>query len=139
MAKKDAIKALEGNRTIVMTLSGRFGESKKRKVTIPKNYDLTFGPFVPGGGKVDGTKALRIYNERDQVMACFTDVDSFFEESLDISKLVIKEEEQILRKETEHGAKNVAVKATVEEWVPEDALKQGANGDSDLKISLNLK
>ncbi len=65
------------------------------RVEIPCEAKVTFGPVVPASGKRSygedgGGTALRIYNGKENQMAVFRDVVSFFDTSLPIDELVVE-------------------------------------------------
>lgn len=128
----------EGEVTYLLHLSrSNYGsESKLRRITVPASWRVTFGPLVPGK-EGRGQPSLRFYEGENQ-RACFTDVESFREESIKIEERVTREKRQTVRKNTPSGQKDVIVTAQVSEWInpdkPEDCeaadqefIEQGQN------------
>jgi len=80
------------------------------KVTIPSDARLTFGPNVPyaKGQQVNYSQgyALRIYRgpkKSEDLMAVFSSVEWFREETLDVSRLVVREAGKAVWKSNEKG------------------------------------
>lgn len=102
-------------------------DGKERKVTVPNNWTLTFGPLVVGGrqrgeavpsGSGVGGVALRFYEDgkKENQRACFTDVISFRDASIMIEERVTRTRAQTLYRDTPEGKKQVIVEANVKEW-----------------------
>ena len=96
---------------------------KLRRIHIPADWKVTFGPLIPGGRDGHGTLALRFYEGKEHQRAIFTDVKSFRDSSIQIEERQIKVESQRVRKDTEAGAKDFVVEARSSEWVnPDDDM-----------------
>lgn len=130
MRKKEPPTENGGKTTYIMHL--RSGEL--RRITVPSNWRVTFGPLVPGK-EGRGSPGLRFY-EGDNQRACFTDVESFRDASIDIEERVTREKQQVMRKETPSGSKDYVVSARVSEWRNPDAPEDAEKEDQDfLKIT----
>ena len=103
--------------------------NKLRRVSVPDNWRLTFGPTVPGmSSKYAGgnTWSLRFYQgNKENLRAVFSDVESFREEGIKIQERITKVRRQRAQKEGKAGAKDVMVEARVTEWVDPDADVDG--------------
>jgi len=91
--------------------------NKTRKVTIPCNWKVTFGPLVPGS-KSEQRPVMRIYEGANKEMqrAIFTDVESFREISIPVLEKVTKRHRKTMRKQTPEGDKDFVVEARETEW-----------------------
>lgn len=81
-----------------------------RKIKIPLDSKVTFGPAIPAParGNFDGTReyALRVYEgktEKSGLLAVFTNVREFKDECIEVSKLIVQEEGKQLWKSDEEG------------------------------------
>lgn len=93
--------------------------NKKKKIIIPENWKVTFGPLVPGSkGGYNGHSglALRIYESPTKQRAVFTDVVSFRDLSIPVEEEVLKIHQQKAYKDTPEGRKDFTVEAQVREW-----------------------
>lgn len=102
-----------------------------RRVEVPANWKLTFGPTVPYAGKYTGTSegtALRFYEgNKENLRAIFTDVKSFRDSSIPVMERKTETTRQVVQRQDAGGAKNVIVEARVTEWVnPDDDEPQAA-------------
>lgn len=93
------------------------------KVEIPMECRITFGPNVPyqrKGGYMDQQAgySLRVYasGSKDDLMAVFSNVVSFRDITIPVSKLVIREAGKSIWKSDEHGY-------TAEESVTRDIME----------------
>lgn len=95
-----------------------------RKITVPSNWKVTFGPAVPPspGARVQAERgyALRFYETEKQQRAIFTDVAWFRDAALAVEERVTKTKAQRMTKHTANGAKDVVVEASVTEWINPD-------------------
>lgn len=105
-----------------------FENGKRRKVTVPASWKVTFGPAVVGADKVrTGTRykmpmAIRFYESKDQQKAIFTDVISFRDLSIPIEEERITKQDKIGQMEIDGSRKNVNISTKVREWVNPDDL-----------------
>lgn len=108
------------NKTIVMLLNG----GGMRKITIPTDWKVTFGSVMPSNKGYEGHKgwALRIYRTKEDQRAIFTDVKSFYEETLQIEEKVTRTKSQRVNRETPTGVRSAVVQAKVSEWRPINGL-----------------
>lgn len=104
-------------KTYILELKG----GNQRRITVPANWKVTFGPLTPGERNGSGTLALRFYESKENQRAIFTDVKSFRDSDIEIQEKVTKVKQQNLRRETPDGDKLVCVEARVSEWVDPDA------------------
>ena len=80
------------------------------KIQVPDDARITFGPFSPPSAKghfseSDRRGTLRIYrsHSKEDIIACFSGVDSFRDISLEYQEEVIREEGATIWKSDEHG------------------------------------
>lgn len=100
---------------------------KQRRIDIPEDWKVTFGPISPGSrGEHGGALALRFYEGKDKQRAIFTDVLSFRDASIPVLEKVTKTQSKRHTKNTPEGAKDFIVEARVTEWrdpdSPEDTM-----------------
>ena len=75
---------MKNNKTEEKTyLVKRRGE--ELKVTVPASWKVTYAPIQPGA---HGEPCLRFYESDKQQRAIFTDVQSFMDTSINVSKLI---------------------------------------------------
>lgn len=108
-------------RQLLVTMEGG---KRQFKVTIPDDSKVTFGPWSPPtdrtrsfeGGAMRGT--LRIYGSgKDNILACFSGVESFRDLSLNYIEKVAVEEGAILWKDDENGYVREQKVTGSERWV----------------------
>lgn len=108
------------NKTYILTLNN----NDIRKVTVPGNWKLTFGPTIPYAGKGTGINngtALRFYEgDKDKLRACFTDVKAFRDADIPVQERRTQTSRKVVQKAAPGGAKNVEVIAQVTEWFDPD-------------------
>lgn len=94
---------------------------QQRRVTVPANWKVTFGPLIPGErGGGNGCLALRFYETKDKQRAIFTDVKSFRDSEIPILEKRVKTKRQVVEKASKQGQKGVVVEAKIEDWVNPD-------------------
>lgn len=93
---------------------------KMRRITVPSEWKVTFGPLVPpreGNDRYQQkTFALRFYEGETKQRALFTDVLSFYDESLAIQERVTKVKQQVVNKNAPGGKTGMVVEARITEW-----------------------
>lgn len=101
----------------------------EKRISIPKDAKLTFGPAIPGPSKDRGfgpremEYALRVYlKTKDNLIAIFTGVREFREIDMPVEKLVIREAGTAVWKSDETGYKT------------EQAVKRSGAFVDDLKL-----
>lgn len=100
-------------------------DGSKRKVTVPEDWKVTFGPACAGENKSTDHKfkmpmALRFYETKDKQRAIFTDVVSFRDSSIKIEEERIQTQEKHGFMECEGARKATTFQATTKEWVNPD-------------------
>lgn len=102
-------------------------DKTKKKITVPADWKVTFGPAVKGNNS--GTRnpgapkipmALRFYETETKQRAIFTDVVSFRDASIKIEVEKIKTEEKEGYMECDGVRKKTLFQASVKEWVNPD-------------------
>jgi len=101
---------------------------EERKITVPANWKVTFGPAASGSYKSDTTGrykmplALRFYEGKDKQRAIFTDVKSFRDLSIkvEIRKISVQEKQGYMECDGERKA--TTFRAEVATWVNPDEV-----------------
>lgn len=105
-------------KTYVLSLSN----NRQKRITVPANWKVTFGPLVPGGRYEGGQGlALRFYASKDDQRAVFTKVEEFRDTSIPILERVTKTQKRRSQKDTPEGKKDFIVEARITEWNDPDA------------------
>lgn len=109
-------------KTYILELKG----GRQRKIEIPADWKVTFGPIAPGSRAHNGADAmaLRIYESKEQQRAIFTDVVSFREAGIPILEKTVKVKQQRGTRSTKSGSKDVMLEARVTEWTDPDAPEE---------------
>lgn len=101
---------------------------KRRKVTVPANWKVTFGPAAVGIDKAAagmGRKvpmALRFYENKENQRAIFTDVVSFRDSSINIEEEVVNTKIKEGFVEVDGVRKATSFSATTKEWMNPDII-----------------
>lgn len=100
-------------------------DGTQKKVTVPEDWKVTFGPLTPGGkGEPShGAKALRFWTGKDKQRAVFTNVESFRDMSIPIEEKVVKSQSETYYRGEGEDKKAVVVEVAQSEWVNPDAPK----------------
>lgn len=97
---------------------------KRKRVTVPASWKVTFGPIAPGskGYENNGEKGLclRLYENKDQQRAVFTKVASFRDMGIHVEERVVHRRNERAQRETPNGVKDFTVQAEYAEWRSED-------------------
>lgn len=82
------------------------------RVTIPAEWKVTFGAFQPDKYG-NAQPALRIYEAENKQRACFVNVQSFFDTSLEIKREVVLESGEVTWEDGPDGSeKRTKIKRT---------------------------
>lgn len=102
----------------------------ERKITVPSDWKVTFGPAArginkhsgPSGGVLKVPLALRFYESEKKQRAIFTDVLSFRDISIktEVKKVKIQEKQGFM--ECDGQRKATIFQAKTEEWIDPDEL-----------------
>jgi len=60
---------------------------QQRRITIPADWKVTYGPIVPGSGMKGGSLCFRVYESKEKQRLCLMDVIGFREESIPLEVL----------------------------------------------------
>ena len=104
-------------KTYILELKG----NRQRKIEIPEDWKVTFGPICPGSRSGNEQMALRFYEGKDKQRAIFTDVQSFRDASIPILEKFTKTQSKRHTKQTPEGAKDFVVEARMTGWRDPDA------------------
>ena len=97
-----------------------------RRVTVPADWTLTFGPTIPFMGKGTpvsaGGTALRFYagTDKKNQRAAFTDVRAFRDADIEIEERRTEVQRKVVEQEGPGGMHNVEVEARITQWVNPD-------------------
>ena len=108
-----------------------FKNGRRQKITVPKDWKVTFGPAAAGvnkkgmGGR-DVPLALRFYENENRQRAIFTDVVYFRDTSIEIQEEKINTQQKDGFMECDGHRKGVTFQAISKEWInpdePSDSL-----------------
>jgi len=103
-----------------------FENGSKKRITVPANWKVTFGPAAKGsehssnGRGLKMPMAIRFYESETKQRAIFTDVVSFRDTSIRIQEEKVRVSEKEGYMECEGVRKKTSFQATVKEWVDPD-------------------
>ena len=112
---------------------------KTFKIAVPDDAKLTFGPWAPpqkksggwnGGSEYKPNGTLRVYQgSKENILACFSDVVSFRDLSMEYAEQVAKEEGATIWKSDHEGYVREDKISRKKEWVnpqlPAAKVKKG--------------
>ena len=108
-------------------------DGKRKKITVPSSWKVTFGLFAPGAVGNAGKSALRFYEgSKENQRAVFMEVESFRDMSVPLEEEITKTQDEILSKDTPEGRKQFVVSASVKEWRNPD--KQASPGSEFMSL-----
>ena len=100
------------------------------RVKVPEDAKITFGPFSPpnpnarrgyGDGGYSPIGTLRIYvGSEKNIIGCFTHVYSFYEEGMEIEKLVVEESGESFWQTDETGSVQASSTRRKKNWKKAD-------------------
>lgn len=126
MAKKTREEAVAGK---VLVIQGR--GNKQRRVVVPADATVTFGPTVPFERKSgDDDWSLRVYADvgKKKLLAVFAGVAGFHElGTIKISERRVKSKRHVMEKDSKDFSKGTVMEARVEEWVDPDDDEDAAS------------
>lgn len=110
----------------VTTYLLNMADGTRQKITVPKHFQMTFGPLVPGAKEphLNGRQALvlRIWEGcKENQRACISGVLGFRDMTLSVEVEVTTSQEEVVRRHTEDGEKNVVMRGEVREWKNPDS------------------
>lgn len=105
-------------------------DGTERKITVPEDWKVTFGPATKGfnttprtgGAPYKVPMALRFYESDTKQRAIFTDVVSFRDSSIKIEEKKVKIQEKDGFVECEGVKKRTTFQAKTTEWVNPDEV-----------------
>lgn len=99
-------------------------DGTRRKITIPANWKVTFGPAVKGGNYAPGSgprpvmpMALRFYEHDTMQRAIFTDVQNFRDLSIPVEVEKVSHQEKDGFTEVDGVRKRTSFQVQTKEWV----------------------
>ena len=125
MAKAKQDEKSEMSETIYLI---EFEDGSKKKITVPSDWKVTFGPVVVGKntnhtrGRHAGEipLALRFYESETKQRAIFTHVASFRDLSINIQEERVQTKNKTGSMDIDGHRKNVSMRAVVKEWINPD-------------------
>lgn len=122
----------EETKTLVLEMNG----NKDRKVVIPHDWTITFGP-IGVGARHDGqnsTHVLRLYEDagKKKLKAVFRNIVAFHEEGIQILEKVVRKKNKTFRKAGSKGEQTYSAEVRQTTWsnpyedepeVPEDEFE----------------
>lgn len=119
------------------TYAMRLKNGSERRITVPTDWKVTFGPTVPFERKAasynDGTWALRFY-EKDKLRAIFCDVRDFRDTSIEVLEKRIQSKRQVVEKAAKYGGRSAVVEAKIETWVNPDEPEEQNEKDEQFLL-----
>ena len=100
----------------------------RRKITVPEDWKVTFGPAVKGSRASESRStykmpmALRFYESETKQRAIFTDVKSFRDTSIKIEEERVSTQEKEGYTEVDGVRKKTTFHASTKEWVDPDEV-----------------
>ncbi|MEB3212683.1 MAG: hypothetical protein VKL39_15090 [Leptolyngbyaceae bacterium] len=105
--------------TNMKTLIVELKDGKDRKITIPDDWIITFGPVAIGArSSDDSSHVLRLYGDsgKKQLKAVFRNVRSFHEEGIQIFEKVVRKKNKTFRKEGANGGQTYSAEVRQTTW-----------------------
>jgi hypothetical protein len=104
-----------------------FEDGSRKKVTVPANWRVTFGPVVsfgadrrPQGNRYTVPVALRFYEDETKQRAIFTHVTNFRDMSIPILEEKVQRKDKVGRVEVDGAYQNINLSAEVKQWTNPD-------------------
>ena len=97
-------------------------DNTRKRITVPANWKVTFGPAAIGmnsnksGSNLKMPLALRFYEDEKHQRAIFTDVKSFMDSSIKIEEEIVNVQEKEGFVECEGVKKKTIFQAKTKEW-----------------------
>lgn len=98
-------------------------DNSERKVTVPADWNVTFGALIPGSQSNAGRIALRIWKGKQQ-KAVFEGVKGFRDMSIPIEEKITKTQAETYYKGEGDNRKAVNVEVAASEWVNPDKPRE---------------
>jgi len=114
MAKRPKLNEKVEMKTYILEVGS---ERRKKKVTVPGNWKITYGHACPGSTHNPGPMCVRFYEgNKDNLRAVFEDVVSFRDSTIKIEEQVIRRKMEVFRRDTPSGTKAVEAEMRVKQW-----------------------
>ena len=105
----------EGTKTLILEMN----KGDDRKVTIPADWTITFGP-IGVGARHDGnsTHVLRLYEDagKKKLKAVFRNITAFHEEGIQILEKVVRKKNKTFKRKERNGEKTYAAEVRQTTW-----------------------
>lgn len=105
-----------------------FENRQKKRITVPSNWRVTFGPATAGSNKPttgynhNMPMAIRFYEAKEKQRAIFTDVVSFRDTSIILEEEIVNTKMKEGFVEVDGVRKATSFSATIKEWVNPDCI-----------------
>ena len=107
-------------------------ERRKKKVTVPGNWKITYGHACPGSTNNPGPMVVRFYEgNKDNLRAVLEDVVSFRDSTIKIEEQVVRRKMEVFRRDTPSGSKAVEAEMRVKTWRNPDAPEADEEEDKE--------
>lgn len=104
------------DKTLILEIKG----GKERRMTIPADWVITFGPVAVGArfNGDDSVNCLRLYSDvkKTQLKAVFRNVVSFFEEGIEIREKVVRKKRKTFTRNEKNGAQSYQAEVRQTTW-----------------------
>lgn len=133
---KDSTKPDPSKKTYILEMK----DGTRQKITVPKEWKVSFGALFPGKDLNSGRSAMRFWEgNKENQRAVFTDVESFRDTDIGIEVERTQVTEQGITAKTELGDKHIVVRGEVKEWVNPDDPKAAKADPQFLRIEDKFK
>lgn len=118
-------------KTLILEMNG----NKDRKIIIPADWTITFGP-IGVGARNDGNSAhvLRLYEDagKKQLKAVFRNIVAFHEEGITILEKVVRKKNKTFKKAGSNGDQTYSAEVRRTSWMDPYADEQE---DDDFEVT----
>lgn len=122
---------MDDTKTLVLEMNGQ----KDRKVIIPADWTITFGP-IGVGSRHDGnsTHVLRLYEDvgKKKLKAVFRNIVAFHEEGITILEKVVRKKNKTFKKAGSKGDQTYSAEVRKTSWMDPYADEQE---DDDFEVN----
>ena len=123
---------MESTKTLILEMNG----SKDRKLIIPAEWTITFGP-IGVGSRHDGnsTHVLRLYEDagKKHLKAVFRNIVAFHEEGITILEKVVRKKNKTFKKAGSNGDQTYSAEVRRTAWF--DPYADEPETDDDFEVN----
>lgn len=125
------VEAVVKTRTLYAELNG----GNMRKIEIPSDWVVTFGPIAVGVGRngQESPNVLRIYSDtkRTDLVAVYRDVKAVSDERVKVTEKTVKKKQKVFQKNGPNGNQQWAAEIRKTEWKNPFADEPEADDEDD--------